>query len=133
MPTDTFRAGVQYGDWTGTAAADNADKNDLSELLAAKKVFDREKEFLLGASLWIGENHGGKAQSPHIAAIITSLDNTYDDLLPKLKAVNGPVPVRRIDVELSLDEFIGLFKKFAVMLTRRGLGLEDREYEWDDT
>jgi hypothetical protein len=133
MPTDTFRAGVQYGDWTGTAAADNADKNDLSDLLAAKKVFDRKKEFLLGASLWIGENHGGKVQPPHIAAIITPLDNTYDDLLPKLKAVNGPIPVRRIDVEISLDEFIGLFKRFAVVLTTHGLGLEGREYEWDDT
>jgi hypothetical protein len=131
MATDTFHAGVQYGDWTGTAAADNADKNDLSDLLAAKKVFDREKEFLLGASLWIGENHGGKVQSPHITAIITSLDNTYDDLLPKLEAVNGPIPVRRIDVELSLEEFIGLFKRFAAVLTRRGLGLEGREYEWD--
>jgi len=79
MPTDTFRAGVQYGDWTGTAAADNADQNDLHNLLVAKKAFDRDTEFLLGASLWIGENHGGKVQAPYISAFITPLDNTFDN------------------------------------------------------
>jgi hypothetical protein len=131
MPTDTFRAGVTYGDWTGTAAADNADQNDLRDLLAAKKVFDREKEFLLGASLWIGENHGGKVQAPFVSAIITPLDNAYDNLELKLEALQGPIPVRRVEVELTLDEFVGLFKRFAVVLTTRGLDLEDREYEWD--
>jgi hypothetical protein len=130
MPTDTFRASVQYGDWTGTAAADNADQRDLSDFLATKKIFDRDKEFLIAASLWIGENHGGKIQSPCVTAIITLLDSTYDNVSKKLKAVQGPIPVRRVDVELSLEEFIGLFKRFAVVLTRRGLDLEDREYEW---
>jgi hypothetical protein len=80
MPTDTFRASVQYGDWTGTAAADNADQRDLSDFLATKKIFDRDKEFLIAASLWIGENHGGKIQSPCVTAIITLLDSTYDNV-----------------------------------------------------
>lgn len=119
MPTDTFRASVQYGDWTGTVAADNADQNDLRDLLAAKNLFDREKEFLLGASLWIGENHGGKVQAPYVSAIITPLDNTYDNLDTKLGALRGPIPVRRVEIELTLEEFIGLFKRFAIVLTTR--------------
>jgi hypothetical protein len=80
MPTDTFRAGVQYGDWTGTSAADNADQNDLHMLLTAKKLLDPDKEFLLGSSLWIRENHGGKVQAPYVSATVTTLDNAYDTL-----------------------------------------------------
>lgn len=45
MTTDTFEASVTYGDWTGTAAADNADFVDLAKLLEDKKVYDFRKEF----------------------------------------------------------------------------------------
>lgn len=132
MPRDTFRAHVQYGDWTGTASADNDDQRDLYQLLKNRKIFDGDKEFLIGASLWIGENHGGVVKTPYVSAIITPLDNTYDNLEAKLKAIEGPIPARRVDVELTLEEFVGLFKRFAVVLTTRGLDLNDREYEWED-
>jgi hypothetical protein len=132
MPTDTFRAGVQYNDWTGTAAADNDGDHDLHQLLKSKKLIDTDKEFLLGASLRVGENHGGKIQPPYVSAIITPLDNAYDNLEAKLKATKGPIPARRVEIELTLEEFVGLFKRFAVVLTTRGLDLDDREYEWED-
>lgn len=132
MPTETFRASVQYGDWTGTVSADNADKSDLYHLLVSKSLIDKDNEFLLGATLWIGENHGGKIQAPYVAAIVTPLDNTHDNLQEKLEAHGGPIPVRRVELELTIEEFIGLFKRFAVVLTTRGLDLEDRQYQWQD-
>lgn len=92
MPTETFRAGVQYGDWTGTASADNDDTKDLYQLLKSKNLLNTEKEFLVGATLWVGENHGGKVQVPYVSAIITPLDNAHDNLNAKLKAHLGPVP-----------------------------------------
>ncbi len=36
MPTETFTASVQYNDWKGTSAADDADQNDAGEWLLAK-------------------------------------------------------------------------------------------------
>ena len=131
MPTDTFRASVQYNDWKGTAAADNADQNDLHKLLSSKKLIDPDKEFLLGIELWVGENHDGKVEAPTVVAIVTALDNKYDNLEVQLKALKGPIPVRRVEIKLTLEEFVGLFKRFAVVLTTRGLNLEDREFEWN--
>jgi hypothetical protein len=43
-----------------------------------------------------------------------------------------PIRVRRVDVELTLEEFFSLFKRFNVVLSRRGLSLIDREYQWDE-
>jgi len=43
-----------------------------------------------------------------------------------------PVPVRVVDVPLTLEKFVALFKRFNVMLTWHGLKLEDREYSTEE-
>jgi hypothetical protein len=131
MATDTFRAAVQYGDWEGTASADNADQQDLRNLLINKKLIDGDQEFLIGATLWIGENHGGKVQAPFLRAILVK-GREFDRIKPQLEAQRDPIPVRSVDLELTLVEFLGLFKRFSVVLTNRGLGLTNREYQWDE-
>ena len=131
MATDTFRAGVTYGDWTGTASADNLDQQDLHDLLVAKKLMNREKEFLIGASLYVGENNVGAVQAPFISAIITT-GSDYDTVKASIGSQRRPIQTRRVDLELTLEQFIGLFKRFHVVLTKQGLHLEDQEYEWQE-
>ncbi len=131
MGEGKFRAHVQYNDWTGTASADNADAKDFYELLEKKGLMDRDKDFLIGLTLWIGENHGGDVKPPYISAVFVS-GNLYDEIEPKLQAAADPIQTRKVDVELTLNEFVGLFKRFAVVLTARGLDLTDREYEFPD-
>lgn len=81
MTTSTFTASVQYNDWKGTSAADNADDRDLTTLLKAKKLYNPESDFLIGVRVWIGENHGGRVQEPWIEAIIADAEaNTFDEL-----------------------------------------------------
>lgn len=41
----------------------------------------------------------------------------------------GTLRFKEIDIELSLEEFFGLFKRFSIVLTSRDMGLEGREYE----
>jgi hypothetical protein len=121
----SFKAGVQYGDFEGSAAADRADQGDLSDYLR-KNGLMQAGEFLVAAEVWIGENHGGVVKDPFIRALVVDApdyDGAVRDVLNQ-----DPVPVRKIDLPLSLNEFIGLFKRFAITLTVRGGELADKDY-----
>jgi hypothetical protein len=56
--------------------------------------------------------------------VIRAVD--FEEAQSKLAA--GPVVVRKIDFELSLEEFIGLFKRVNIKLAWRGLP-PDRLYD----
>lgn len=120
-----FKAGVQYGDFEGTAAADRADQNDLGDYLRSNGLMQKG-EFLVAVELWVGENHGGKLAQPTISALVVDApdyDGAVRDVLNQ-----SPVPVRKIDLPMSLDQFLGLFKRFAVTLTIRGGELGGKDY-----
>lgn len=119
-----FRANVQYDDWEGTAAADNADQNDLSSWLKTEKLIEDE-EIVVGVSLWIGENHG-KVATPQVRFLVVPAANA-EKAQAYLNA-NDPVPLKEVFRELSVDQFLVLFKRFSVVLTLNKLGLTDREY-----
>ncbi|MEL3892531.1 hypothetical protein V6B08_19800 [Ferrovibrio sp. MS7] len=130
MVENIYRASVQYNDWKGTAAADDADKNSLSDLLTERGLMN-EGEFLLSAHLWVGEVHGGELGSVFVCATITQLSNA-DAVESLVRANCGPLPVKRVELELSLGEFVVLFKRFAVVLTSRDLNLTDFKYSYED-
>jgi len=122
-----FKASVQYGDWNGTAAADDADQISLSHYLEMKGLAG-DKEFLVASSIFIGENHGGKIGGVYITAyLFTPPPNTTVDVA--LDAIEGPVPVREVELQITLEEYLGFFKRFKVFYTKRYLNLEGREYE----
>ncbi|HKO20816.1 MAG TPA: hypothetical protein VJU82_18220 [Acidobacteriaceae bacterium] len=58
MANDRFQASVQYGDLTGTAAADRADGKSGPEDWLKKKGLMKGDEFVLGIELYSGENPG---------------------------------------------------------------------------
>jgi hypothetical protein len=124
---NNFKASVQYGDWNGTAAADEADQISLSRYLE-KNGLVKDEEFLVASSIFIGENHGGKIGGVYITAyLFTPPPNTTVDVA--LDAITGPIPVRELELEITLDEYVGFFKRFKVFHTKRYLNLEGREYE----
>ena len=114
-----FRASTQYGDWKGTASADDARPN-LNDYLTNHGLI-RESEFLLAASLYVEEEF----VCIHAFAI---QGNTFDAVKDDLARGEDPILVRKISVELTTREFLNLFKRFDVMLTHRGLELDEREY-----
>lgn len=124
----SFKASVQYDDWIGTSASDDADVISLRELLDNKKLIQPD-EFPIATSLWVGENHAGKLGSIHVTAYLYDAGKMdFDTVKASLIATADPVPVRAVDIELSLEEFVVLFKRFNVMLTRKGLELEGRNF-----
>jgi len=54
---ESFKASVQYGDWKGTAAADDADGEKSIRDYLEKKQLIKPDEFLMAASLWVSEGH----------------------------------------------------------------------------
>ncbi|MBJ7314313.1 hypothetical protein ACFOLJ_14435 [Rugamonas sp. CCM 8940] len=122
----SFKASVQYQDNNGTAAADHADKNDLTDYLKAKKLMS-DDEFVVASSLWVGENHGGKLGSVTVKAYLFDKPS-YATVKDALDAIAGPIPVRAVKIEVTIEEFIGFFKRFEVVLTRKGFDIEGREY-----
>jgi hypothetical protein len=125
---DTFKAGVQYGDWEGTAAADGADALAIDSYLEEKGLISGD-EFVLAVNLWVGENHGGQLGSVSVRVFVHKGPNHFDTLKPLLDSMTGPIPVREVRLELALEEFVGLFKRFDVMLTWHGLELEGRQFD----
>jgi len=118
-----LKASTQYGDWEGTAAADDK-PSALQELLETKGLINPD-EFLLAATLYVSEHN---YDSPYVRAFVFQKGRKFELVKEILAATEGPIPVRRIDVGLTTKEFLGLFKRFNVMLTWRGLEIEGREY-----
>lgn len=121
-----FKAGVQYGDWEGTASADDIGNGDVHDFLKSNGLI-KVDEYLVGLELYIGENHPGRPAQPIIKAYIVDKPD-FDTVADKLKSVDGPIEVREVRLEVSLDESVGFFKRFNVVLTRKGLELIGREY-----
>lgn len=122
----TLKAGVQYKDWEGTVAADDADQRSFFHLLKEKKVM-RDDEYPVAIDLYIGENHAGKVQQPIISALLMK-SKGFDEAKSEIDK-GEKLKLRRVDVEISLTEYMALFKRFSIVLTRNGLDLESREYE----
>ena len=118
-----FKASVQYGDWHGTAAADNTDFQERLHAYLEKKELMKPGEFLIAVSLWVGEG------STFIHAYLFEGGPSHDDVLNQLDAIDGPVPVREVTIEMPLQEFLKSFKRFNVILTWQNLPLGDRQYK----
>ncbi|WP_322071006.1 hypothetical protein [Paraburkholderia bannensis] len=123
---ETFRASTQYGDWKGSASADRSDATTLAALLLERKL-RKEDEFLVGAKLYVGENHDNKLAGVHVSAFL--FDNAAGgDVSRAIDEAGEGLKLRRVEVELSLEEFVCLFKRFAVSLSDPHLGMEGRDF-----
>ena len=118
-----IKASAQYDDWNGTSAADDADHLSLTSKLRADGLVS-DDDFVVAVELYIGETHGGRVGSPSIAVLVVPLGvgQTVDQYISGARRPE----LRRISLEgMSLVEFLGLFKRFAVTLTRGNVdGLE---------
>jgi hypothetical protein len=126
---DTFKASVQYNDFKGTAAADNASDNyDLQSFLKGKGLM-HDSEFLIASTLLIGESNAGKMGGTHVKAYLyDKADNNHDTVKAALDATTDPIQVRAVTVEVTAEQFICFFKRFNVMLTRPSLNIDGREF-----
>ena len=118
MPTVKFQASVQYNDLVGTAAADRHDFRDLGKYLEEKGLA-RAGERVVGIEMSSLEVHTKIQDNPvHVSAFVTTQDF---DSMRKLLDAEKTLEVRKISLEMKLNEFFGLFKRFEVTISNGGL------------
>jgi len=123
-----FHASTQYGDWGGEAAADNADQLSLYKYLQEQRLI-HHGEFLVGTSLFIGENKNGQVGNVHVKAFLfTGSSEQHPNVKATIDSLNGPIPVRTIKLTFALSEYVALFKRLHIVMTIRGLNLCGKEF-----
>ena len=128
MQQEKFKASVQYDDWKGSAAADNADKGDASDWLE-KKGLIQKGEFLLGITLYTGESHGSH-KDPVSVEFLLATPGDHDSVKAMIDT-GTPVVVRRVRADMKIVEFFGLFKRFSIYMSSHGM-LDSRDYTYPD-
>ena len=125
---ESFKASTQYGDWQGTASADDVDVHKKSvERYLKDNGLIKPHEFLVAASFYTGED-----DFVSIKGLIFENGNNFESVKAAIDATKGPLSVRRVRIELTAKEFLDLFKRFHVMLTWHGLELDGRGYDAED-
>lgn len=121
-----FTAHVQYDDWTGTAAADAADVRDIRKF-ARENGLLADDEFLVGFEFYSGGQTA--AGSAYFSARIFVIPaSNFEEATAEI-STKQPLPVQVRELNLSIDQFFGLFKRFDVVLTQKGLSLDGQEFE----
>ncbi|WP_312283933.1 hypothetical protein [Candidatus Igneacidithiobacillus taiwanensis] len=126
MPVEKFQATVQYNDFKGSAAADRTDQDDINNWLE-KNGLKRDGEFLLGISFFAGENYGEHKEIS--VEFLFATQGEHNSVKEMIEAHNGPVFVRRVTTDMPIAQFLGLFKRFSVSLSPRGM-LDGRDYTY---
>jgi hypothetical protein len=115
-----FKASTQYGDWEGTAAADGNNEWSVEEYLTNKGLM-KPNESVISVSLSVLEG------SVYVCAFLFHGKDS-DSIAQAIANISGPVPIREVPLEMTLDEFARLFKRFSVSLTLGSLGIDGRAY-----
>ena len=121
---ETFKASVQYGDLKGSSAADRADMTDAAKWL--KDNGHITDEFVVGISMWVGENHGTHQDPVSVKFLVSGL-NGYENIPEMLQASGEPIQVKEISVDMNIAEFLALFKRLEITLSNGGL-IEGKTY-----
>lgn len=129
MTIETFSASTQYNDWKGSSAADDADKIGASRWLKENGHMS-ETEFLVGVTIFAGESHGEHVDPVYVEFLIMA-QGDYENARLEIERSSEHVEVRRVRIDLKLKEFFGLFKRFAITLSRGGM-LEGLSYRFSE-
>lgn len=121
---ETFKASVQYNDLKGSAAADRADMTDAAKWLKDNGLIT--DEFVVGISMWAGENHEAHQDPVSVKFLVSGL-NGYKNIPEMLQASREPIRVKEISVDMNITDFFALFKRLEITLSNGGL-IEGKTY-----
>lgn len=115
---ELFTASTQYNDFTGTAAADDADTDDFSDHLRLKNLI-ADNEILVGVQMYSSAALFGQSdQTVSVKAYIAGPD--MEKFTGRIEAGIDPISVRVVNTEMPAKDFFAFFKRFEVMISRNG-------------
>ncbi len=131
MRDTSLKASVQYGDYNGTAAADEHDRNSLKDL-AAKHGIDSERYWIFGIEVSIGETRGDTLGPAfvYLLAIDSQAVKAYGvgAVQEYVNQNAGVLPYVKLKIEADLEDVLLRFKRFNVVLNNSHLE-NVREYD----
>lgn len=131
MEQEKFEASVQYGDFSGSVAADRGERESITDWLSARELL-QPGEIACGIALSIGENHGDEIASPVQIAIYLWSGDSINALNSAIHTTSSPLTVRRIETVITFPEFLSLFKRFSFTLSPRVHGAQQGVLEGVD-
>ncbi|SFO51378.1 hypothetical protein SAMN05216567_10122 [Variovorax sp. OK605] len=130
MFTEAFKASTKYGDFKGTSQVDNADRNSPREFLQTMGFLRDAGEIVLGIEAHTGEMHG-RFDDPIAVTFYLAQKGDHESVKAMIDAANGPVMVRRINIDMAIADFLGLFKRFSIAFSSHAM-LEGRKITYLD-
>ena len=123
-----FKASVQYGDWHGTAAADESDDDKkFDELFTATGQVDPKTEIMVGYSFYSGEGFVSLTGYVHRKPA-DSNKGWFPSLNQQFQQDPNAIDLKPVRVDLTLEKFFSHFKRFDVTMMRQGIEMTGREY-----
>ncbi|WP_228649827.1 hypothetical protein, partial [Microtetraspora sp. AC03309] len=80
--------------------------------------------------LWVGENHRNKLGRVSLSAFVIN-GAGFDNVASAIASAGASLKLKKIDVDISLEEFVCFFKRFAVSLSDPRFQLEGRSFSTD--
>ena len=114
----TFKASVQYDDLKGSVAADNADKGDARDFLKSGGHIT-DDEFIVGISMWAGENHGEHRDPVSVRFLVSDLKG-HENVPEMIEASGEGIELREVHLNMNLVDFFALFKRLELTLSNGG-------------
>lgn len=119
MRHDSLAASVQYGDYSGTVAADRHDQRDIDDL-AKKNGIDTERYFVFGLDLHIGETRRDTLAKTYVSilAVDTQVVKAFgvDPIQRYVDENDGILPYVDFPIDATLEEVLLLFKRFDAVI-----------------
>jgi hypothetical protein len=115
-------ASAQHCDWEGTVAADDADGVAIRKYLRERSLIS-DKELIVGMKFLVGD---AEVEKPLIQVLV--IDAVGYDSVAEILRANDTIILRKINLDLSLSQFVGLFKRLSVTFAVPGLEPEEHAY-----
>lgn len=113
---------MTYGDWLGTCIADDSDRRKAREFLREQGDL-RAREMLVDIKIsHIASLDPGDTTPPRLIKVtfrLAEVENVQD-LRRKLSDNGGEIITRAVHKEMTLEDFLALFKRFYVQVSFKG-------------
>ena len=105
---DKFTSATQYGDIKGNITMDQQHAKGLHELAKANGV-NLNVDFPIAFDLYVGENG-----FVDLSIYTVKVDDNNYETAKELVDSSDPIPVKKVDINISVDDFFKHFKRINI-------------------
>ncbi|MCS6237511.1 hypothetical protein G3495_20710 [Shewanella baltica] len=120
-----FEPGVQYKDLNGGVHADRDDTQNATDYLRKHHNIP-QGHFVFGIQVY-SSVHNVRDNTLSVRFLHSNVAG-YENIQQKMAAEGAELTLNELEIDMSYNEFFGLFKRFSLTLSPNGL-LEGKSYK----